>query len=197
MAGTRTGGDARMRGAWTAGAGALPGAWTAAVVPPPAPAGAPAVDWRLAGAGRDPLSLDLVAFGSSCLGGALAATVEESARRIAVTVASTSTADFCTADYGAHPLTVRLRAPVRGRAIVGPRRLWRNPVGAPGRRNVRVPRATNLSRRDAADVVRGRGLRVRVVPVARLPRLSRVIGQRPASGRSVPRGTTVSLFVSR
>jgi hypothetical protein len=171
----------------------------AAAVAPPAPPGAPAVDWRLEEAGREPLTLDLTAFGSSgCLTGNLAASVTESARQVVVTVVSTATAPICTADYAPHPLTVALRRPLAGRAVVGPRHLRRDAtVGDPLKRTVRVPRTTGLSRRDAVDVVHQRGLRIRVVRVADLRGLPRVVGQRPASGRTVSRRATVSVYVSR
>jgi hypothetical protein len=169
--------------------GASPGA---------AAASTPAVAWRLAEAGADPLTLDLSAYGSSCLSGQLAASTVESARRIVVTVVSTSASEICTDDYGAHPLTVRLQAPLRGRPVTGPGRLREDPfAGAPAARRVRVPRVTGFARRDAVAVVHQRGLRVRVVPVADLRGLPRTVGQRPASGRSVAPGTTVSLYLSR
>ena len=168
-----------------------------AAVAPPAPAGAPAVDWRLEEAGRLPLTLDLTAFGSSCLTGNLAASVSETARQVVVTVVSTAEA-LCPADYGPHQLTVELRRPIAGRALVGPRHLRHDVLtDDPRPRRVRVPRVTGLSRRDAVDVLHQRGLRVRVVRVADLRGLPRTIGQRPASGRTVAARAVVSLYVSR
>lgn len=191
-----------------AGVAAAPAATQAAdppapVAPPAQPAGR-AVDWRLSQAGRSPRTLDLVAFGSSsCLRGQVSATAELQATRIVLSVVTTSTAEICTDDYAAVPLTVQLPAPVRGRVLVGPRRLLRGPSiappspGRPGTGNVRVPRVTDLSRRDALQAVRDRGLRARVVRVADLRGLPRVVGQRPGSGRAVASGSAVSLYLSR
>jgi hypothetical protein len=193
-----------------AGVAAAPAATPAAdapapspVVPPVQPAGR-AVDWRLSQAGHAPRSLDVVAFGSSsCLRGQVSATAELQATRIVVSVVTTSVAEICTSDYAAVPLTVQLPAAVRGRAIVGPRRLLRSPAvgapapGPPGSGRLRVPRVTDLSRRDAVQAVRDRGLRARVLRVADLRGMQRVVGQRPASGRVVADGATVSLYLSR
>lgn len=166
--------------------------------PPPAATQAP-VDWQLHQAGRDARSLDLWAFGSgSCLPGTLRAEVVETARRIVITVRSSSTAEVCTDDYRAHALTAQLSTPVRGRPIIGPRRLGRDPFGgAQVPRRVRVPRATGLARADALAVVRRHGLTPRVRRVADLRGLPRVVGQSPASGRTVARDADVTLFLSR
>lgn len=167
------------------------------------PAAGRAVDWRLVEAGREPRTLDLVAFGSSsCLRGQVTASAELQARRVVITVVTTTDAEICTDDYARIPLTVALPAPLRGRAVVGPGRLARDPHAGPApvpapAAKVRVPRATDLSRRDAVAAVRDRGLRVRVVTVADLRGLPRVVGQRPASGRAVAPGSTVSLYLSR
>lgn len=179
---------------------------TAVAVDPPAiapgepnPATPVAVDWRLDQAGRDALSLDLLAFGSSsCLPGTLSAEVVETKARISIAVRSLSGDRICTEDYGATPLTVRLRAPVRGRAVVGLRHLRHDPLGGGSRpRRQRVPRVTGLAPRDAVAVVREHGLRPLVERVADLRSRPRVVGQRPASGRTVGRRAPVTLFVSR
>lgn len=172
---------------------------------PPAPAPAPAptataVDWRLDEAGRDALSLELLAFGSSsCLPGSLAASVVESSRRIQIAVLSTPASPVCTADYGPVALTVRLSAPVRGRAVVGLRRLRHDPFSGrpPAASPLRVPRVTGLAAADAVAVVREHELRATVERVADLRGLPRVIGQTPASGRRVRAHAPVTLFVSR
>ncbi len=165
----------------------------------PNPATPPvAVDWRLDQAGRDPLSLDLLAFGSSsCLPGTLSARVLERGARIEIAVSSASGAEVCTADYAPTPLTVRLRAPLRGRLVVGPRRLRRDPLDGRGVGERRVPRVTGLARRDAVAVVRAHGLKPLVEQVADLRTRPRVVGQTPASGRTARRGAPVTLFVSR
>ncbi|HST41741.1 MAG TPA: PASTA domain-containing protein [Conexibacter sp.] len=163
--------------------------------PPPAP-----VDWQLDQAGRDPLALDLTAFGSSsCLPGSLSATVVEAGARIEITVRSAPTAEVCTADYAPVPLTVRLSAPVRGRIVVGPRRLRRDPLagGPPASGRRPVPRVTGLAPADAVAVVRRHGLRPQVERVADLRTRPRVVGQTPASGRRTSARATVTLFVSR
>jgi hypothetical protein len=165
----------------------------------PNPAAPVAVDWRLDQAGRDALSLDLLAFGSSsCLPGSLTAAVVETRARIEISVRSTRPRDqVCTADYAPTPLTVRLSAPPRGRLVVGPRRLRSDPLDgrAPGRR--RVPRVTGLAPRDAVAVVRQHGLTPQLERVADLRSRPRVIGQTPASGRAAARRAPVTLFVSR
>jgi hypothetical protein len=167
--------------------------------PPPAPLSLK-VDWRLDQAGRDALSLDLLAFGSgSCLPGRVTATVAESAARIRLTVTTPSSGAPCTDDYRATPLTVRLTAPVRGRAIVGPRHLPRAKrlLSPPAADRLRVPRITGLAPADALAVVREHGLRPRVEHVADLRSRARVIGQTPASGHSIRARAVVTLFVSR
>lgn len=163
---------------------------------------ATAVDWRLDEAGRDALTLDLLAFGSSsCLPGSLTATVVESARRIQIAVVSTPAAadQVCTDDYAPTPLTVALTAPVRGRAVVGLQRLRHDPLGGrpPAGTPLRVPRVTGLAAADAVAVVREHGLRATVERVADLRSRPRVIGQTPASGRRVKARAGVTLFVSR
>lgn len=165
----------------------------------PDPATPVAVDWRLDQAGRDPLSLDLLAFGSSCLRGTLRAEVAETPTRITIAVRSLrEPGTICTADYLPTPLTATLRAPVRGRAVVGPRHLRRDPLaGRPLPRRQRVPRVTGLAPRDALAVVRQHGLRPLVERVADLRGRPRVIGQTPASGRTLRGGAPVTLFVSR
>jgi hypothetical protein len=157
------------------------------------------VDWQLDQAGRDPLSLEVTAFGSSsCLPGSLTATAVESGPRIELTVRSAPSAEACTLDYAPVPLTVRLSAPVRGRAVVGPRRLRRDPLadGQPARGRRAVPRVTGLAPADAAAVVRRHGLRPLLERVADLRPRPRVVGQTPASGRRAQAGATLTLFVS-
>ena len=166
----------------------------------PNPATPVAVDWRLDQAGRDPLSLDLVAFGSSgCLPGTLTAEVVETRTRIEIAVRSLrEPGTVCTTDYAPTPLTATLRAPVRGRPIVGLRHLRRDPLaGGPAPRRQRVPRVTGLAPRDALAVLREHDLRPLVERVADLRGLPRVIGQTPASGRAVRGGAAVTVFVSR
>ncbi|MDO8186373.1 PASTA domain-containing protein [Conexibacter sp. JD483] len=165
----------------------------------PNPATPVAVDWRLDQAGRDARSLDLLAFGSSsCLPGSLSAAVVETRARIEISVRTVRpSGQLCTDDYVPVPLTVQLRAPPRGRLVVGPRRLRSDPLDgrAPGRR--RVPRVTGLAPRDAVAVVRQHGLAPQLEHVADLRSRPRVIGQTPASGRSAARRAPVTLFVSR
>ncbi len=189
------------------GALLLAPAAAAAASPPPAapiapgepnPATPVAVDWRLDEAGRDPLSLDLLAFGSSsCLPGNLSAEVVESKTRISISVRATIGDAVCTTDYAPVPLTVRLSAPPRGRAVVGPRRLRHDPFDGRPSQTRRVPRVTGLAPRDAVAVVREHGLRPLVERVADLRSRPRVIGQTPASGRAARGRAAVTLFVSR
>lgn len=162
--------------------------------PPSPPAGD--VDWRLDQVGRDPRSLELFAYGSSCLRGRLRPAVDETARAIRITVGS-ERPEICTDDYGAQRLTVALRAPIRGRPVLGPHELTRDPVRPPGVAGSRVPRVLGLAPDDAIAVVRARGLRPQLERVADLRTRARVVGQTPGSGHLRRAGAPVTLFVSR
>jgi PASTA domain-containing protein len=180
----------------------LPATAAARLAPPPAGPGEgtpEAVDWRLDEVGRTPRSLDLVAYGSSCIDGRVRPHVEELRDRVRIRVTADVGGVICTADYGAHPFSVTLERPLAGRAIGGPRKLAtaRDPVAPPVGRRTRVPRLLGLSPHDAAAVVRGHRLRPVITPVEDLPTRPRVVGQTPGSGKARRAGAAVTLFLSR
>jgi hypothetical protein len=187
-----------MCGVALLGAGGPAGAFTATEV---------SAVWDVSGVGPGGRSLQLVYTTGGCLGPGARASVTESPGSVSIAVTEVAEkpgpGEACALYLGRASLTVRLRAPVAGRAILGRRakpfpfagELGAIPLGTSA--DTLVPRVSGLSPADAARTLALYALHARLKPGMARRGLARVLTQTPAAGTVVGRRSVVVLGVSR
>jgi hypothetical protein len=180
------------------GGAAGAGAFTATAVP---------AVWDVSGVGLGGRSLQLVYTTSGCLGPGARASVRENSRSVSIAVTEEAERpgpwEACALYLSRAFLTVKLPAPVAGRAILGrPAKafpftgeLGVLPLGTSA--DTKVPRVSGLSPTDAAHTLALYALHARRQPGTPRGGPARVVAQTPAAGTVVGRRSVVAIRVSR
>ena len=164
-------------------------------------------EWDVAGVAKDGRSIDLFLNAGGCRRGPVRASVVETPTTVTLAVLQGSLVydDLpyrvpCPADYSRGLTSVRLAAPLGGRAIKG-RPAVAVPLGtivADGNPlRWRVPRVVGMSPWEARRALTRRGFAVRVKNADSRAPLAQVVGQSPGPWSALPRGAVVDLRIAR
>jgi hypothetical protein len=163
-------------------------------------------EWDVAGVAKDGRSIDLFFTAGGCRRGPVRASVVETPTSVTLTVLQGSLVyDLpypvpCPADYRRGLTSVRLAAPLGGRAIKG-RPAVAIPLGtivADGNPlRWRVPRVVGMSPWEAKRALTRRGFVARLKNASSRAPLPQVVAQSPGPWSALPQGAVVDLRIAR